>query len=133
MAFKPYHTADGHIPPWEYLPCSAITPKIGMALVLSSGQLAIATGTTKPQYISAITKEAACTAGEIIPVIPVTPDLVLETTLSADGTSLNVGSSVTLHASNGMQVTATTTNGVFKITAFPEGSKATGASVRGQF
>ena len=133
MAFKPYNTADGHIPPWEYLPCSTITPKLGMALTLSSGQLVIATGTTKPQYISAVNRTSACSSGEIIPVIPLTPDLVLETSLSADGTALNIGDSVTLHGSDGLRVTATTTNGIFKITGFPEGTKGSGSLVWGKF
>ena len=46
MAFMLHTTDDGHIPAWEYLPCSAITPKVGMALTQSSGKLAVATGTT---------------------------------------------------------------------------------------
>lgn len=133
MAFLPYKTEDGHVLPWEYLPCSAITPKAGMALALSSGQLAIATGTTKPQYVSMASYDAAVSAGTPIPVVKVTPEITFEVPLSASGTSLNVGDSVTLHASNGMQVTATTTSGVFKIEDFPEGAKGSGALVRGRF
>lgn len=113
--FIPRSTEDGRVPPWEYLPCSAITPKIGMALVLSSGQLAIATGTTKPTYISMVEKSAACTAGDIIPVIAVQPDIVFECTNSASLNGVNVGQAVTLHASNGLQVTGTTSSGVATI------------------
>lgn len=115
--FVPYSNEDGRVPPWEYLPCGAITPKIGMALVLSSGKLAIATGTTKPTYISMVDKDAAVTAGEIIPVIAVLPDQIFETSNSASLSSANIGQKVTLHASNGLQVTGTTSSGVAEIVA----------------
>ena len=115
--FIPYSNEDGRVPPWEYLPCSAITPKLGMALVQSSGNLAIATGTTKPTYISMVEKSAAVSAGTLIPVIRVLPDQVFETTNSASLSGVAVGSKVTLHASNGLQVTGTTTSGVATIAA----------------
>jgi len=118
----------GHIPAFEYLPCGAITPKVGMALIQSSGNFAIATGTNKPTHISMIEKSAACSAGDPIPVIEV-KDNVFETTLSADGSSLNIGDSVTMHATSGMQVTATTVSGVAKIVGFPDGVKTSGARV----
>ncbi len=133
MAFLIHSIEDGHVPAWEYLPCSAITPKVGMALTQSSGNLAIATGTTKPTYISMVEKSAACTAGDLIPVIRVTEDIIFETTISASGTSLNKGDKVTLHASSGMQVTATTSSGVAEIVDFPTGSQASGAVVRVRF
>ena len=115
--FIPYQNEDGRVPPWEYLPCGAITPKIGMALYQSSGNLAIATGTTKPTYISMVEKSAACSAGDLIPVIKVQPDQVFECTTSASLSGVPIGSKVTLHASNGCQVTATTTSGVAAIVA----------------
>ena len=115
--FIPYQNEDGRVAPWEYLPCGAITPKLGMALVQSSGNLAIATGTTKPTYISMCDKSAACTAGDIIPVVKVQPDQVFETTASASLSGVNVGDKVTLHASNGCQVTGTKTSGVATIVA----------------
>ena len=115
--FIPYSNEDGRVPPWEYLPCSAITPKLGMALVQSSGNLAIATGTTKPTFISMVEKSAAVSAGTLIPVIRVLPDQVFETTNSASLSGVAVGSKVTLHASNGLQVTGTTTSGVATIAA----------------
>ncbi len=115
--FIPYSNEDGRVPPWEYLPCGAITPKLGMALVQSSGNLAIATGTNKPTYISMTEKSAAVTAGTLIPVIKVLPDMVFECTNSASLSGVNVGQKVTLHASNGLQVTGTTTSGVAAIVA----------------
>ena len=115
--FIPYQNEDGRVGPWEYLPCSAVTPKLGMAMVLSSGQLAIATGTTKPGYISMVEKAAAVSSGDVIPVIKVQPDQVFECTNSASLSGVNIGQKVTLHASNGLQVTGTTTSGVATIVA----------------
>lgn len=131
MAFKIYKTDDGRIPGIEYLPCSAITPKVGMALVQSSGNLAIATGTTAPTYISMCEKDSACTAGDIIPVIRVQKDMVFETNFSAAATSINLGDKVTLHASDGMQVTATTTSGVAEV-VYMDGT-ASGSMCRVRF
>lgn len=115
MAFLIHSTDDGYIPSFEYLPCSAITPKVGMALTQSGGNLAIATGTTAPTYISMVEKDSACTAGDLIPVIRVDKRIIFETEFSAAATSVNLGDKVTLHASNGMSVTATTTSGVAEV------------------
>ena len=52
MGFKLYTTDDGRVPGIEYLPCGAITPKIGMALKQTNGNLAMATAATEPTYIS---------------------------------------------------------------------------------
>lgn len=113
--FIPYSNEEGRVTPWEYLPCSAITPKIGMAMVLSSGKLAIATGTTKPTHICMADYDAAVTVGTIVPVIRVQADEIFECTNSASLSGVNVGQKVTLHASNGLQVTGTTTSGVAEI------------------
>lgn len=116
--FRLFTTDDGHAPPLEYLPCGAITPTMGMALVQSSGVFAIATGANKPTYISAVQKSAACTSGDIIPVIRVTPDMIFECTNSAAFTSVVKGDKVTLHATSGLQVTATEESGVAEIIDF---------------
>lgn len=131
MAFLIHSVDDDRIPAWEYLPCSAITPKLGMALTQSSGNLAIATGTTKPTYISMCERSTACTAGDIIPVIRVEPDIIFETTFSATATSIVPGNKVTLHASSGLQVTATTSSGVAEVIS-KDGS-ASGDKVRVRF
>ena len=114
MAFKIYSTDDNRVPGIEYLPASAITPKVGMALTQTTGQLALATGTTAPTYISMCEKDSECTAGDIIPVIRVGKDMILETTFVAAATSIKLGDKVTLHT-DGLQVTATTTNGVAEV------------------
>lgn len=131
MAFFIHSTKDGHLPPIEYLPCGAITPKAGMALIQTSGNLAIATGTNAPTYISLVEKDAACTAGDIIPVMRVEKDTIYQTTLSASGSSLKLGNKVTLHASDGMQVTATTSSGVAEIVGMD--GTAAGSTVRVRF
>lgn len=127
--FKLIKTDDGRVPPLEYLPCGAITPTDGMALLQSSGNLAIAAGTNKPTYISAVTKAAACTAGDIIPVFRVQPDMIFETTNSANFENVVKGDKVTLHASSGLQVTATETNGVAEVIDF-EAAAATATGKR---
>ena len=63
MAFKIHKIDDGRIPGIEYLPCGAITPKVGMALVQSAGNLAIATrGTHTPNETCSLTDVAQCAA-----------------------------------------------------------------------
>ena len=114
MAFKIYSTDDNRVPGIEYLPASTITPKVGMALTMSSGKLAVASGSSTPLYISVIEKSRACKSGEIIPVIRVGKDIIFETSFSVDPSSLNVGDKVTIDSS-GMNVTATKTSGVAEI------------------
>ena len=58
--------------------------------------------------------ESALTAGTVIPVIRVLPDMIWETAAQAALTSIKLGDKVTLHT-DGMQVTATKTNGVAEV------------------
>lgn len=129
MAFKVHLTDDGRVPGIEYLPCGAIKPQIGMALVQTSGKLAAATGTNAPKYISMCSRDSACEDGEIIPVIRVNADMVFETTLAVAGTALKPGDKVTLHT-DGLQVTATTTSGVAEITAMDGTAAGSAVCVR---
>ncbi len=130
MAFKIYSTDDNRVPGIEYLPASAITPKVGMALTQSGGQLALAGGTTAPTYLSMCEKDSECTAGDIIPVIRVNRDMIFETTFAAAATSIKLGDKVTLHT-DGEQVTATTTNGVAEV-VYMDGT-ASGSMCRVRF
>lgn len=130
MAFLTQQVDGGRVPGIEYLPCSAITPKVGMALVQSGGNLAIASGTTAPTYVSMIEKEAACAAGDIIPVMRVLPDMVFETTFSAAASAIKLGDKVTLNT-DGLQVTATTTSGVAEVVGMD--GTAAGDKVRVRF
>lgn len=103
----------------EYLPCSAIQPLVGLALTQSGGNLVICTGTNKPTYISLCEKPVACAAGDIIPVLRVSPDIVFQTEFSAAATSIKLGNKVTID-SYGQKVTATTTDGVAEVVAIED-------------
>lgn len=130
MAFMLARVNDGHVPPWEYLPCSAITPKVGMAMVLSSGKLAKCGATAKPEFICMREESAAVSAGDIVPVIRVDEDQTFETTNTASFASINIGDVVTLHT-DGLQVTATKTDGVAKVVGMD--GTATGSKIKVKF
>lgn len=130
MAFKIYSTDDNRVPGIEYLPASAITPKVGMALTQTTGQLALATGATAPTYISMCEKDGECTAGDIIPVIRVNHDMIFETEFSAAADSVKLGSKVTLNT-DALKVTATTTSGVAEV-VYMDGT-ASGSMCRVRF
>ena len=114
MGFLTHQTQGNIIPGNEYLPAGAITPVIGLALTVTGGQLAVASGTTVPAYICQRTQEATLTAGDILPVIRVLPDMIFATTWSVAASSVHIGDKVTLSA-DGLQVTATTTSGVAEV------------------
>lgn len=122
MAFMIHSTDDHRVPHMEYQPCGAIQPQVGLAMVMTNGNLAIATGATKPTYISARQDAAARAAGDIIPVIRVQADTIFETTFAVAADTVKVGNKVTLHT-DGMQVTATTEGGIAEIVAM-EGTAA---------
>jgi hypothetical protein len=113
--FIPHTNEDGRVPPWKYLPATGSTkPDIGLALVLSSGKLVKASGTTKPTHICMREEPAAVPAGTLLPVIEIERDQVFEVTNSASLASVNVGQAVTI-SSDGLQVTGTTSSGVATI------------------
>ena len=114
MAFLIHSVEGGYIPSWEYLPAGAITPVVGMALYQNAGNLALASGTTNPTFISMTEREAALTAGDIIPVVRISEDIIWETEWSAAATSVKQGQKVTI-AADGLRVTATTTGGVAQV------------------
>lgn len=109
--FQLYQTDDGRELPFEYMPCSAITPKYGMAMKVSGGKLAVASGTDKPAYICAREEKTAVAAGTVIPVVKVQPDQRWRT---KSASSFTVGTAYTL-ATTGLGVTTTSTNGVFTV------------------
>lgn len=107
MAFLEHSTDDHRVPHIEYKPCGAVQPQAGMAMVMEGGLLAAASDADKPTYLCVTQKEAACAGGESIAVYRVQPDMVLETTFSADAAAVKVGDKLTI-SDDGMQVTATT-------------------------
>ena len=128
--FLLHSTDDGRVPSLEYLPAEAITPKVGLALTQSSGNLAVATGTTKPSYICMVEKDSAVTAGDIIPVFRIDPDMIFETSFSASAADIKLGQKVTI-ASGGDKVTATATSGVAEV-VYMDGT-ASGSMCRVRF
>lgn len=124
--FSPAVVTHG-VKPWLKLPCGAITPKLGMAMYLNNGVLTIATGTTKPEYICMEQHETAVAANTPVSVLPVSPEIIFETQASAAMTSIKPGSKVTI-ATDGLRVTATTTDGTAKVLSL-EGT-AVGSNVR---
>ena len=111
--FRIHSTNDGRVPPTEKLPAGAITPKVGMALVVTSGKLAVAGATTKPTYISMCERESAVASGEEIPVIRVEDGMIFGAPCTGDASTLVIGSKVTTEA--GTSVTTTTTSGVAEV------------------
>lgn len=130
MAFFIHSTDDGRVLPYEYLPAGAITPKIGMALKMSSGVLALCTGTSKPEYISMEDHSAALTSGTLLAVVKVQPDVVFETVFSASATDVLPGDAVTI-ASDALRVTSTESSGV--ATVVSKAGSASGDKVRVRF
>lgn len=131
MAFLIHTVEGGHIPAWEYHPAGEITPGIGKAMTMSSGALAVAGGTTRPQYICMTERDAAVTSGTMIPVVRVTEDIIFECEAAVSMAAIKAGDKVTLSA-DGMSVTATTTGGIAEIVEIC-GTGAVGDGVRVRF
>lgn len=133
MAFKLVKTLDGASPPYEngkYLMTNNEGCTKGEALVLTSGRLTKCGATATPQFIAQKTVAAAATSTEYVPVTKVTEMQEFETTATATVADTLVGSKVTLHT-DGLQVTATTTSGVFEL-SYTDGVTG-GGVVRGYF
>ena len=86
---------------------------IGEALVLASGKLTKCGATTAPQFI-AIGKVGASDANRKVAVCRVESNQVYEVPVAAAPTAIKVGDKVTIHT-DGLQITATTTNGVVTV------------------
>ena len=113
MAFMIYATDDGRIPAWEYYEATGATPKVGMAMNLASGKLALASGVTKPDFICMREHGKAAVEGELIPVIAVTAGLVVE----CPCTGVAVGDTISIN-SDGVTA-AKGTDGAGKVIAIP--------------
>ena len=125
--FKLYSVGSAKTAPMEiYDITDAEAVVLGEALVLTDGKLTKCAATTIPEFISM----GSGTAVEI-PVIRVMEDMVFETTFAADASLIAEGTLVTLHT-DGLQVTATATSGVFTITK-KLGTGAATTKVRGMF
>ena len=83
------------------------------AISMTGGKAVLATGTTRPLYIS-LGSVAASAAPPATPVQVVVSHHVYETTFSAGAGAVNESDRVTIHT-DGLQVTATTTNGIARV------------------
>ena len=115
---------------WEEMPCSAIVPEVGKAMTVTGGKLAVASGTTKPTYICMRHEASTVAAGTPVPVMRIRDDMIFETTFSVAATSIKIGDKLTL-STDGMQVTATTTDGVAEVVEIIENTA--GGHVRVRF
>lgn len=116
--------------PWEKKPAAnGLTLHVGTALAFASGNLAKATGTTKPEYIC-MEEVTTTEAGQMIHVERVRPETEYETELSVAAASIKVGGKHTI-AADGEMITGTTDGGVAEVTEFD--GTAAGSKVRVRF
>lgn len=101
----------------------------GEALKMVSGKATKCSGAVTPAYICQSKLDAA-TAEDVVLVSLVNAQQELEAPLEVAGTSLKIGTKVTV-GTDGLSVTATTTDGVFLITQIL--GTAVGDKVRGYF
>lgn len=127
--FKLSSKITGETAAFEYPPATASeTYTMGEVLKMSSGAVTKASGTDTPEFLCLADMTAA--SGDTVPAMRLTELQELETTLSEEGASLNVGDKVTIHT-DGAQVTATTTSGVFLLSRMD--GTAVGSKVCGYF
>ena len=131
MAFKRVGSLSGSQDPFEYyLGTNSEDYALGEALVQASGRLTKCGATATPEFICMKTQVAEAVAVTPIPVIRVREDVEYSTTSIATVAATLIGSKVTLHT-DGLACTATTTSGVFLISA-TDGA-ATNSNCRGYF
>lgn len=129
MAFVPVKSMDGASDPFEYgLMTDAEAVAMGEALKWTSGRLTKASGTDVPQAMALAT--AAAGTSVRVPFVRLDDQREFEVKSTATVAATLVGSKVTLHT-DGLSVTATTTSGVFLISA-TDGA-TTNSTVRGYF
>ena len=125
------HKCDGSIRPQslDWMPAAAITPKIGMALKFSSGNLTTCTSATdQPVYISMTQRSSALTAGDLIPVLKINPDMVFEAPLQETGDANTiVGNTVGIY-SDGLQCTKYNSSGKVVVVGMSGGSGTSAAA-----
>lgn len=111
--FKIFKSNQGTTPVIKEVKAAEGTYKVGDALSLdANGRVAKASGTTKPTFISA--GQGTLADDDALAVNPIYDGMEFATTFSANGSSLKKGNKVTI-ATNGAEVTATTTSGVAEI------------------
>ncbi len=132
MAFIPVKNLDGASDPliYDYLLTDNEGATLGEALVLTNGRLTKCGATVTPQFIAMADRTAELTSTKPLPIIRVREDREFKVTSMATVANTLVGQKVTLHT-DGLLVTATTTSGVFEISA-TDGA-TTNSKCRGYF
>ena len=130
MGFKRVSSLIGGSNIEYYLGTDAEAYTLGEALVQTGGRLTKCGATATPEFICLADQVAEATAKTPIPVERVREDVEYSAVSTATVGDALVGSKVTLHT-DGLSPTATTTSGVFLITATDEAT--TNSKVRGMF
>jgi len=127
--FIPEKYVRSQVEPWEQQPASAgLALKVGTAVKLADGKLAVCTGADKPGFIS-MSDVTAEKAGQMVPVERVREETIYETELSVDSEDIAAGAKYTIDATGG-KLTATA-GGSAEVVSF-DGTEA-GAKVRVRF
>lgn len=131
MAFKRVGSISGDQDPFEYyLLTDGEGATRGEALVQTSGRLTKCGETATPEFISVCDRTAEATSVTTLPVIRVKETTEFSAVSTATVEATLIGAKVTLHT-DGLSPTATTTSGVFEITA-TDGA-TTNSKVKGMF
>lgn len=105
----------GNTPPIVYMqPTDSESYQVGKALKLASGKVTLCSGAVAPSHVCV----GPIDDNGVVPCVEVQKYMEFETTLGVAPTNsatVGVGDKVTLHT-NGMQVTATKTDGVAEVT-----------------
>jgi hypothetical protein len=104
MAFIPYSYDNGQPLPSQYVPAAAGDVTVGLCMALSGGQLSLS---KSPDYIALCDRKGVL-AGQVIPAMHITGDMVFEAPLAADSKALKPGSVVDV-ASDGLSIASTST------------------------
>lgn len=102
--FIPHVYGDGKVDGWAHLGAAVGTYHVGMALNLTSGNLAKASGATKPTHICMCEKTVSA-AGEVIAAVPVDPTTEFAVVLTAAVSGLTDGATAGI-SSDGMSLAA---------------------------
>lgn len=114
MGIIPYKYRDGQLDPWEQQLASAgLNLKVGMALKMSGGKLAMATAADAVEFISMEERDAATVDGQPVLVIAADSDTIYETSLSEQVSGISRGATYNID-STGMML-ASTTGGALKV------------------
>ena len=131
MAFKRVGSIIGPQDPFEYyLLTNAEGATLGEALVQTAGRLTKCGATATPEFIAVSSRVAEATSITPLAVTRVKEDVEFSTTSTATVADTLIGAKVTLDAT-GLLATATTTSGVFEISATD--GVATNSAIRGYF